>query len=294
MSCWSLCQLRVTIWPVHRWEMSILWAIEVQAKPSMPVKLELTPDSIVYRKCHRTLWIALALNSIQTHRDTFNSVQTHRLKWKREMGNNSFSWNFIKIWNEITANMNWGQTVPVIIIFIILPFTFVPGGNDFLGSQDHFGLCEYHFFSPLFFLWWGLVIQTRHYLNWHPFCYDEVFIFQINCRIKEQRAHWNTQPVSFEELCTNNLKQGHFFSLWNLSRWPLTHPLYYFRSAFFLQPSTCMLNLKSSCATSPQSPVLPLTDIAHLFKVGNSVFLILAAASALDRHFYSLMGVVVP
>lgn len=109
--------------------------------------------------------------------------------------------------------MNWEQIVPVIIIFIILPFTFVPGGNDFLGSQNHFVLCEYHFFSPLFFLWWGLVIQTRHYLNWHPFCYDEVFIFQINCRIKEQRAHLNAQPVSFEELYTNNLKQGHFFPL---------------------------------------------------------------------------------
>lgn len=106
---------------------------------------------------------------------------------------------------------------------------FVPGGNAFLGSQNQVVLGEQQSFPALFFLWWDLVIQTGH-----PLCYDEVFSFQIYDGIKEQRAHLERPtPCFFWSARTPTISSKVVLFLWNLSRWPLTHPLDYFRPAFF-------------------------------------------------------------
>lgn len=84
----------------------------------------------------------------------------------------------------------------------------VPGGNAFLGSQNQVVLGEQKSFPALFFLWRDLVIPTGH-----PLSYDEVFIFQIYGRIKEQRAHLERPtPCFFWSAAHQQFQARSFFS----------------------------------------------------------------------------------
>lgn len=93
-------------------------------------------------------------------------------------------------------------------------------------------------------------------------------------------------PVSFEAPRTNNFKQGRSFPL-KLIKMTSDPPPRLFQTSFLLEPSTCTLGLKESRATSSESPALPLTESACLFKEGSNMLLILANASGLGCHLCS-------
>lgn len=105
----------------------------------------------------------------------------------------------------------------------------VPGGNAFRGSQNQVVLGEQQSFPALFFLWWDLVIQTGH-----PLCYDGGFHLPDLWRDQRTKgASWTPHPLFLLKRRAPTISSKVVLFLWNLSRWPLTHPLDYFKPAFF-------------------------------------------------------------
>lgn len=160
----------------------------------------------------------------------------------------------------------------------------VPGGNAFRG------------FSESGCSWWAAILSCpllslmgsgypdwTSTLLWWGFHLPDLWQDQ-----RTKGTSWTPHPLFLLKRSAPTISSKVVLFLWNLSRWPLTHLLDHFKSAFFGgHPRACWV-WKSHVPLLLNRLLCPsLTKSASLCKEGNNLLFILANASALGCHLCS-------